>query len=150
MDKNQEIISILEEIFNRRWDEDLTEDEEILIENKAQALIDKYSWEKVFELSVAYLHSKCTTPEAAVNFACNFWSLGWQDNPIPNPHLFLGYFYHCLNFETSKYDEIDILDSLAITILPRQGSEEANLFKHPYYMPEQDPKIILAAKSYQK
>ena len=36
---------------------------------------------------------------------------------------------------------MDILDSLATTILPKAGYAEADLVLNPYYMPENDPKI---------
>ncbi len=36
---------------------------------------------------------------------------------------------------------MDILDSLATTILPKAGFPEANLVLNTQYMPESDPKI---------
>ena len=36
---------------------------------------------------------------------------------------------------------MDILDSLATTILPKAGFSEANLVLNTQYMPENDPKI---------
>ena len=36
---------------------------------------------------------------------------------------------------------MDILDSLATTILPKAGFPEANLALNTQYMPENDPKI---------
>ena len=55
-----------------------------------------------------------------------------------------------MNFEASKYDGADILDSLAITLLPNAGYKEADLMLNPRYMPESDPKIIAAANAFRE
>jgi len=44
-----------------------------------------------------------------------------------------------------KYDSPGILDSLAITILPKAGYKEADLMRNTRYIPESDPRIIAEA-----
>lgn len=137
-------------LFDRYWDEDLSDEEIDQLEQDAEDLVSEYGWDKVYPATVEYLHTNCLTPEQVVNFASNFWTYGWHENPIPEPHKFLGYFYYRINYETSKYDPMDILDSLATTILPKAGFSEADLFLNAQYMPESDPKIRLAAEEYKK
>ena len=48
--------------------------------------------------------------------------------------------------ETDKFDGSDILDSIATTILPKNGVQAANLYLNPYYMPENDPEIKAAVE----
>lgn len=43
------------------------------------------------------------------------------------------------DWQVSKYDDMDILDSLAINILPKAGYRDADLSVNPRYMPENDP-----------
>ena len=133
--------SEIEYLFNRCWDEDLSDEDQDELEKAADNLVIEYGWNAVYSAAVNYLHTICITPEAVINFASNYWTYGWQDNPIPDPHHFLGYFYFRLNYDTAKYDTVDILDSLSTTILPKAGFSEANLELHPQYMPENDPKI---------
>lgn len=128
-------------LFDRYWDEDLQDEEIDKLEQDAEDLVTEFGWPEVYKAVVDYLHSMCRTPESVVNFACNYWNYGWYENPIPDPHRFLGYLYYRVNYETTKYDPIDILDSLATTILPKAGYSEANLFLNTQYMPENDPKI---------
>lgn len=141
---NKELYSL----FNIRWDEERTDEEDDLLDEAANNLIEKYGWDAVFSELMTYLQTNCTSPENAVNAAHLIWGYGWYENHIPEPYKFLGFFYNAVDFETSKYDESDILDSLAITILPAQGYDSADLVKNPYYMPESDPQIIAAAKAW--
>ena len=132
---------IIEYLFNRDWEEDLTEEQTISLQTSADNLIAKRGWKNVFESAVDYLHTKCVTPESVINFAHRFFQLFWNELPIPNPHEFLAYFYYRINDEVEKYDDVDILNSLAISILPKAGYREADLYLNPSYMPESDPKI---------
>ncbi len=137
----KEIKKKIEYLFDRYWDEDLTDEEQEKLDQDSKDLVVGYSWKEVYSAATEYLHSKCKTPESVINFASNYWTYGWYDYPIPNPHSFLAYFYFRINYETEKYDTMDILDSLATTILPKAGYTEADLVLNPYYMPENDPKI---------
>ena len=47
-----------------------------------------------------------------------------------------------------KYDDLDILDGLAITILPKAGFSNADLMKNPYYSPLEDERLIAEVEKY--
>lgn len=137
----KEIKKGIDYLFDRFWDEDLTDEEQERLEQDSKDLVARYSWKEIYSAALEYLHTECKTPESVINFASNYWTYGWQDYSIPDPYKFLAYFYFKINFETEKYDTMDILDSLATTILPKAGYAEADLVLNPYYMPENDPKI---------
>ena len=77
-----------------------------------------------------------------------FWSYGGQDHPVIEPYKFLGYFYYRIDFDTEKYDELGILDSLAIDLLPKAGYSYADRLINDEYIPELDPKIIAQVEAY--
>lgn len=133
-------------LFSRRWDDDLTEEQEDEYDDKAETLINDYGWDEVYRTFNIYLRDKCTSAEQVINAAHIFWDFGWYENPIQNPYEFISYFYYRIDFDTEKYDWSDILDSLTTTILPKNGVKEADLFEHPYYMTERDPKMIEAVR----
>lgn len=133
-------------LFSRRWDEDLTEEQEDALDDKADELIEKYGWDAVYETFKSYLIRECSTPELSVNAAYIFWDFCWYNYPIHDPYEFMSYFYYRIDFNTKQYDASDILDSLTTTVLPKNGISAADLMKHPYYMPESDPEMIAAAE----
>ncbi len=137
-------------LFNRYWDEDLSDEEQDALEQCAENTVATYGWSAVFEAAFHYLTSACTKPEDVINFAHLYWIYDWYQWPIKDPYSFLGYFYYRIQFQTSKYDDMDILDSLATTILPKAGFPNADLMLNTRYMPETDPKMIEAAKAYEK
>lgn len=147
---NDTISAKIKYLFDRYWDEELTEEQEDALQATADELVVSYGWETVFAAVENYLHEYCLTPESVINFANNYWGYYWDDKPIANPHRFLGYLYYRVNFEAAKYDGADILDSLATTLLPKAGYKEADLWFNPRYMPETDPKIIEAANAFAK
>ena len=129
-------------LFDRPWDEDLSYSEEEELLDEAKRLINEAGWPATYTAAVNYLLEACNTPDSAINFAHMFWGYGWYENPIPNPYRFLAYFYYRINLEVEKYDSPGILDSLAITILPRAGYREADLMHNEDYIPEYDPRIL--------
>ena len=147
MDKLKQDIFAL---FNRYWDADLTEDEEDAIDAAADTIIKKYGWETVLSAVISYLFASIDSPEKAVNAAHIFWDLRWYEKPVPNPYDFLGFFYYWVNYEADKYDSSDILDSLATSILPKNGMSVADLYNNPYYMPENDPELRKAVECWKK
>jgi len=147
---DQKLVKDTEYLFNRSYDEELTNAEEDALEEYAENVISEYDWRDTFSAWDQYLKTHCTTPESVINYANLFWWYGGQDHPIPEPHKFLGYFYYRINMETSKYDEMDILDSLSTTILKNAGFREADLVLNTQYMPENDPKIIAEVENYRK
>lgn len=42
-------------LFSRRWDEDLTEEQEDALDDKADELIEEYGWDAVYETFKSYL-----------------------------------------------------------------------------------------------
>lgn len=129
-------------LFNRYWDERLPEDEEAALEQVADDLVSENGWGPVYSEAVKYLHLKCPTPESVVNFAHLYWNYMWHEIPIPDPYAFLAYFYYRIDWQASKYDDMCILDSLAINMLPKAGFRNADLFINPRYTPETDPVMI--------
>jgi hypothetical protein len=137
-----------EYLFNRSWNEELSNEEEDVITDRAEQIISEYGWTDTFAAWNQYLKTNCTTPESVVNFANLFWWYGGQDHLIPDPYDFLGYLYYRVELEPEKYNGEDILDSIAITILPKAGYSNADLVLHPDYMPENDPELIASVERY--
>ena len=133
-----ELSGKIDVLFNRYWDEELSEDDQL----------DGATY--TVRASCDYLHINCKTPEAVINFAHLYWIYEWHKNPIPNPYEFLGYFYARIDLNTDKYDEMDILDSLALDILPRSGDRKVTLYDNPQYLPETDPLLLYAVKVHRK
>ena len=145
---NKELYKKIKYLFDRYWDDDLSDADQDKLEQYADDLVEKFGWSEVYNATVDYLHTECVTPDSVINFASNYWTYGWYENPIPDPHRFLGYLYYRVNYETERYDVMDILDSLATTILPKAGFPEANLVLNTQYMPENDPKIRDAVEQF--
>ena len=137
-------------LFNRYWDEELSEEDLYQLEEAAEKLIKTHRWSGVYRAASDYLHTNCKTPEAVINFAHLYWVYEWHKHPIPNPYEFLGYFYARIDMNTEKYDEMDILDSLTLEILPRSGHQEVNLYDCPQYLPETDPLLLKAVEAHRK
>ena len=129
-------------------DEELSEDDQYKLEDCAEKLVIKYGWEKVYQATCNYLYTHCTNPESVINFAHLYWIYEWHEYPISKPYEFLGYFYFRIDMDTARYDETDILDSLAISILPKSGYAEADLYHNPNYLPERDYMMLDAVGRY--
>ena len=69
-------------LFNRYWDEDLTEDEEDAFDEEAELAINTYGWSTVFEAANSYLRNNCKDPASVINFAHHYWIYGWHNNDI--------------------------------------------------------------------
>ncbi len=137
-------------LFDRSYDVDLPEDEDEALLDFAKNQIKKYGWKSTFDSWKRYLFTQCTTPEAVINYANLFWCYDGCDHIIPDPYPFWAYFYYRIDMKTSVYDDTDILDGLAITILPKAGFKEANLMENPYYMPESDEELIAEVEKYKR
>ena len=134
-------------LFNRIYGDDTSQEYDLLLD-KVEQQISEFGWEKTFESWINYLFTECKTPESAINFANLFWSYGGQDHPVIEPYKFLGYFYYRIDFDTEKYDELGILDSLAIDLLPKAEYSYADRLINDEYIPELDPKIIAQVEAY--
>ena len=62
--------------------------------NRAQALINRYSWNVVFEAWSNYLHKMCRTEEDVINFCNLFFLYGGSEQPIPEPYRFCASLYY--------------------------------------------------------
>ena len=136
-------------LFNRDYQEELTDEQEDELAEYAKNIIKKYTWKKVFKCASEYLYNNCKTPEEVMNFAYWYNGYGWAKRKISNPYKFLGYFYYRINFEIQKYDDNDdMLYCIATSILPKCGISETDLYHNPYYTPEDDPNIIAEVEKY--
>ena len=140
-----------EYLFNRSYENDLSEltdeQDEALLDRAHQQIID-FGWDKTFESWKQFLFTRCITPESVINFANLFWCHGGCEYIIPDPYNFLGYMYYRIGMDIAKYDEGDILDSIATTILPKAGFDDADLFKNPYYMPVNDKRLLAEVEKF--
>ena len=146
----QDLTKATEYPFNRSFDQDLSTEEEEALEEYAAQIISDYGWPDTFASWNHYLRCNCKTPDASINFANLFWWFGGQEHIVPDPYDFLGYLYYLVNLEPEKYDGADILDSIAVTILPKAGYPEEDLVLHADYMPENDPVLIKRVEGYRK
>ena len=145
---NKDLYNKIKYLFGRYWDEDLSDDEEDKLYSIADEVLTDYEWTEVFSSTLKYLHNECISPEDVINFAHLYWIYGWYENDIADPYKFLGYMYYRIDLKVDEYDDMDILDSLATTILPRAGYSNADLLLNTQYMPESDPKILEEVENY--
>ena len=145
---NNEFYKEIEFLYNRYWDEELSENDQYNFEDYAEKITKKYGWVKVYDAACNYLYTNCTNPESVINFAHLYWIYGWHEYPISKPYEFLGYFYFRIDMDTEKYDEINILDSLATSILPKSGYAKADLYNNPNYLPETDSMLLDTVEAY--
>ena len=142
-----------EYLFNRSYENDLNnlteEQNEALLDRAHQQIID-FGWDNTIESWKQFLFTQCITPEAVINFANLFWCYGGCDYIIPEPYNFLGYMYYRIDMNITQNDDMDILDSIAVTILPKAGYDNADLVKNPYYMPETDERLKKEVEAFRK
>ena len=150
MERSRSIFQETEYLFNRAYEEELTEEQEEALYDRAHQQIIDYGWDKTFESWKAYLFKNCTTPESVINFANLFWCYCCCDYIIQDPYHFLGYMYYRIDMNTSKYDDMSILDSIATNILPKAGYSCADLMKHPLYTPEMDERLLAEVEKFKK
>jgi len=70
-------------LFDRPWDEDLSDSQESELLAEAEQLVDKAGWPETYSAAISYLHEACVTPESAINFAHLFWDYGWYEKANP-------------------------------------------------------------------
>ena len=56
--------------------------------------------------------------------------------------------YYRIDMNVEKYDDMDILDGIAITILPKAGYDNADLMKNPLYSPQLDERLISEVENF--
>lgn len=142
------IMSTIERLFTRYWDDDISEDEETQIEEMAAALVEQNDWHAVYSALTAFLLVNCVTPEQAINTAHIFWELGWCEQPIVDPYRFLGYLYYRIDFNSAQHDKMDMMDTLTTAILLKAGYTYADMYINSDYTPETDAKLIEAVNNW--
>ena len=108
------ISEITEYLFNRDYDEELTDEEDEALWDVAKQQIKDFGWENTFESWKEYLFSKCITPESVVNFANLFWCYCLGEYVIADPYNFLGYMYYRIDMNPNMM----ILIFLTVLQLP--------------------------------
>ena len=142
--ENEQLKLKTEYLFNRVWDEEISDEASEEYLDKANELIAEYGWPKVFEAWNNYLHEKCISPDSVVNFANLYWTYCGDLYSIPEPHKFLGYMLYKIDNNMHEYSNGDIIESLAVNILSKAGYKEADLFLNPYYSVNKDSKLLSA------
>ena len=137
-------------LFDQSFDAASTEDEDEELMSRAKQQILDFGWIETFESWKRFLTQQCITPESVINFANLFWFYGGYEYVIPDPYHFLGYMYYRIDMNTSKYDDMSILDSIATNILPKAGYSCADLMKHPLYTPEMDERLLAEVEKFKK
>lgn len=132
-------------------DSDSVSYEELLaLEKQTARLVDEYGWEAVRKSFFRYVQNECKNPDDIARVAFRYEGLNWNKKPIPDPYEFLSYLYYKAGFKKAPYDAARALDDLCITILPASGYPEANIYYHPYYAAEADPKMIAAVERWRQ
>lgn len=113
---------------------------------RAEELMMRYKWNDVFEVWNDYLHNKCITPEAVINY-CNLFSYyGGQDQFIPDPYSFVGYILYRVDLNEYWDKGGDFLDDFCTSILEKAG--EISIMSNPNYQLWDDKKLSNAIQKY--
>lgn len=130
-------------LFNRYWDEELTDEEDDMLQEKYDKLVNEYGWEAVFEAIDKYMRTECLDGYSACNFAHMYWIYNcYGFKKIAFPNSFLGYLFYRMNLEPQKYDAVDIMDGLVKELLSTPDNKSHDPFWNTDYIPEKDPDII--------
>lgn len=140
---NNELENCIKNFFDTD-SESMPYEEWYILKKKTTRLVNEYGWDAVQQAFFCYVQTNCKTPEDIARTAYAYEGLGWNNKPVPDPYDFLGYLYYKAGFRKAPYRAACALDDLCITILPASGYPEANIYYHPYYAAEADPKMIAA------
>ena len=122
----------------------------LTLKKQTALLIDEYGWDAVQQAFFHYVQAECNDSEDVARAAFYYEGLGWNKRPVPDPYDFLGYLYYKAGFREASHEAAHALDDLCITILPASGHSEANIYYHPYYAAEADPKMIAAVERWRQ
>ena len=149
MDNKQYIQNETEYLFNFDFNDDTISEE---IENayleRANTLINSFPWNDIFICWFDYLQKKCVTPEQVINWANLFFWYGGCEQVIDKPYIFLGYLYYRVDIVKYAEKAQTIFDSVSISMLEKSGY--INIIDTPNYVPENDPKMVKAIRTWQK
>ena len=131
-------------LYDLRFIEDVSEEEEDLWDNKAEEVVKLYGWEETLKSFTSFIHTNTKTPKDAINYATLFWNCSWYENFIPNPYDFFAFFWDKINFNIDRYDPVDILWSLMRENMSRYGYKKLNSWINPDYFPIEDKELVRA------
>ena len=137
MSDELDLVKTSEYLLSQDAARDYSDEEIIKLNTLFDALISNYSWPKVYEVWVDYLHTKCKTDEEVINFARNYYDYA-HELYIPDALHFISYLHYRVNTHEND-DAMQIFDSLAITVLEVSG--DVDMMKDPLYTAERDPRI---------
>lgn len=139
----QSLKEVIDYLFNRRWDEELSDENEESLQEMFDHAIENYGWKQVFEAIDIYMRTTCITSDSTVNFANLFWGYTCA-NPrkIPEPYRFLGYLYYRVNSKPWEYDCAEVYEGLVFNMLSGEDDYSHNPFTNYDYIPEKDPDIM--------
>ncbi len=138
-------------LFNRPWDEELTDEKEEELQERYDNLVNDYGWNLVFESIDKYLRSECLDGDSACNFAHMYWGYNcYSPKKVDSPYAFLGYLYYRMNLDPYSYDAIDIMDGLVKDLLSTKKDKSYDPFWNTNYIPEKDPVIIAEVEKLRK
>lgn len=139
---NDILSDTIEYLFNRPWDENLSDDEIDALDDKFSETVDIYGWENTLNAILDFMYSNCVDGESACNFAHMFWGYGAYTYSVNKPYEFLGYLYYRMDMKPWEYDAADLIEGLVKELLSTNGDESHNPFVNYDYLPENDPEII--------
>ncbi|ORX86956.1 hypothetical protein BCR32DRAFT_324677 [Anaeromyces robustus] len=148
---NQALKEVIDSLFNRRWDDELSDEEEEKFQNLYDSTVEKYGWEQMFSAIDQYMRGSCLTSDTTINFANLFWNYNCEiSRKIPNPYRFLGYLYYRVNSEPWKYDCTETYEGLVYKLLSGKDNYTHNPFTNYDYIPEKDPFLIAEIEKLRK
>ena len=153
MTDSDTLTASIEKLFDHQWEAPMSDEKKDELDRLAETLVHQYGWNPVLQTLTEYLHARCHTPESVTNAAHLMWGYWWSGTdtwPVPDPYEFLGYLYYRAGFLKASFDARSILDGLTTEILPAQGYQEANIYYHPYYAAETDPRMIKAVNRWKE
>ena len=147
----QSLREVIDYLFNRRWDEELSDEKEERLHDMFDNMVADYGWEQVFEAMDIYMRTICLTGESTVNFANLFWEYTCV-NPrkIPEPYRFLGYLYYRVDSKPWDYDCAEVYEGLVFNMLSGEDEYNHNPYTNYDYVPEKDPDIIAEVEKLRK
>lgn len=115
---------------------------------KAEQLLDSYSWNEIFPVWNDFLHSNCHSAEDVINFVNLFMYYGAAEQSLPDPYDFVGYILYKVDLDKYWDDAGDTIDSLCNSVLQKAG--KIDLESNPYYQAWKDPKVLEVVEKYSK
>ncbi|MCR5639393.1 MAG: hypothetical protein K6F97_11240 [Lachnospiraceae bacterium] len=148
---DQSLEEVIDSLFNRKWDDDFSDEEEEMFQELYNNTVEMHGWEKTFDAIDRYMRNSCLTSDAIINFVNLFWEYNCE-NPrkISDPYRFLGYLYYRVDSEPWKYDCAETYEGLVYNLLSGKDDYTHNPFTNYDYIPEKDPDIMAEIEKLRK